>query len=421
MEPTPAEFDLLEANGQVAEHGAGPCSIEVDAEARTAALQITGPAPFRLDFDDVDAVAADGDIAVRISLAGGLVLRLTRLGNRCEQLLRELRTAWRDHAVERLRLGEATPPVIFEAEVTRGGKTSLAELRVHATRLTVLPEQGEPFAQPLGALGQVAFDEASYSVDFTASEGAWRAGKLGKQTDPFLRLVEERRGALHTRGQKALAQLLPSYDSLTLRRIGALLPDGAVASAGALDAIKPGTFAALAHAAAATNALEKSLAELQQRAKQGEAAVCIAESRSPSDVAEEPPPAEPDAGEEQGEPGPPPNPALEGRTIGLVFPLADGKVLAVEVGGHAGKATYLFRATNNLTARQLLADWGQLDFKREPLYLAEDKLCAGPHGSWRMALRRSEPLKRLRAAFLGRVAHGSAWSKNLDKQLEKAG
>lgn len=418
MEPCPGEFDLVESTGSVAEHGAGPIAIEVDKEARTAALQIAGPAPFRLDFDDMDAVSAEGDLGITLALAGGLKLRLSKLGTRRDALLRELRAAWREHAVDRLRLGEATSPVRFDADVTRGGQTSPAEVRVYSTRITVLPERGEPFAQTLGSVTGVVFDDASYAVNFTAPDGDWSAGKLGKQTQPFQRLIEERRGALHTRGGKALAQLLPGYDSLTLRRIGALLPDAAVASASALDAIKPGTFGALAKAAAATPALQKSLAELQKRAASGESAVCIAESRSPSDTEAEEPEPQPE-GDEPAE-AIPPNPALEGRTIGLVFPLAGGKVLAVEVGGHAGKATYLFRA-NGTTPKQLLADWAQLDFKREPIYLAEDKLCSGPHGSWRMALRRSEPLQRLRAAYLGRLAHGANWSANLDKQLQKAG
>jgi hypothetical protein len=416
MEPVAGEFELLEPGGAQAERGAGPMQVEVDAEKRTAALQIDGPAPFRLDLDDVDGVLEDGPLAIRLALAGGLALELTKLGRQRDALLRELRGAWRTHAVDRLRLGEAEAPQRFEAEVTRAGATSPAEVRVFGTRLAVVTDAGAAFAQPLGSLTAVKFDEGAYAVELTAAEGAWRIAKLGKQTQPFLRLLEDRRAALHRRAGTALQLLLPSLDSLTLRRLGALLPDGGVATAAALDAIKPGTFAALARVAAVTPALKKSIGALQKSAAPG-AAVCIAELREPEEDAE--PDVELEAASEEEAPAPP-NPGLEKRAVGLIFPLAGGRALAVEVGGHAGKATYVFRGGAE-QAGALLADWAQLDWKREPIYLGEDKLCAGPHGSWRMALRRSEPLKRLRAAYLGRVKHDGTWQANLDKLAAKAG
>ena len=91
----------------------------------------------------------------------------------------------------------------------------------------------------------------------------------------------------------------------------------------------------------------------------------------------------------------------------LLVPVGDVTILEILAGVSA--ATYLFRADAELVNRDLQL----LHFRRAPLALTEEQATLTPTNPHRLALRKLEPLRRLRAATVARVIHNDAWAANL--------
>ena len=92
-----------------------------------------------------------------------------------------------------------------------------------------------------------------------------------------------------------------------------------------------------------------------------------------------------------------------------------GRVVLELLSGPSA-ATYVFRGTRE----EIGADLAALHFRRRGLALTRAEE-AGPEGRpYRLALRRLEPLKRLRAATLARLVHDGRWPESLAKALDAA-
>jgi hypothetical protein len=343
-QPFAAAFELLDPSGAPIERGSASLVLDVAPDQRRWALDLSGPAPLRIDLADVDGIWADDDWTVRLHLADGDLV-LSRLGPRRDELLRELRAAWRDLAADRLLLDEGAGGERFAGAFERGSLGGDAELRVYLTRLAILPEGGLPFAQGLGDVRDVRFDPQRYGIDLHLADGSvLKLGKLGRQSEAMRRLLEERLTALRQRAAATLGALLPHLSSMALRRILALLPDGVPATAAALDAVAPDTFARLLRAAAGTEALAASFAHLAALAG-ADAVIGLKETHARLDAA----PAVPDEDERDDGEAPEAEPdeaaaaALEGRAVYCIFPVPAKNALVVETGPRSGRATYVFR------------------------------------------------------------------------------
>ena len=58
-----------------------------------------------------------------------------------------------------------------------------------------------------------------------------------------------------------------------------------------------------------------------------------------------------------------------------------------------------------------------MHFRRAPLALTGEQAVPAPGNPHRLALRRLEPLKRLRAGMRARLIHGEGWSAALEGAL----
>ena len=95
----------------------------------------------------------------------------------------------------------------------------------------------------------------------------------------------------------------------------------------------------------------------------------------------------------------------------LLVPVGPLALLEILAGPSA--ATYVFGGDIEAVNRDLQA----LHFRRGPLALSEKEAALTPANPYRLALRRLEPLKRLRAVTRARVIHNGAWSEGLSKAL----
>jgi hypothetical protein len=61
-----------------------------------------------------------------------------------------------------------------------------------------------------------------------------------------------------------------------------------------------------------------------------------------------------------------------------------------------------------------------LNFRREPIYLADDQIATGRYARYRAAVRKLDYLQWTRAAFLGRAIHNATWEQQLLDLAAKA-
>ncbi len=110
-----------------------------------------------------------------------------------------------------------------------------------------------------------------------------------------------------------------------------------------------------------------------------------------------------------------------------------GNVVAMEASGDGGgKATYFFRIMDRNEYRQKrdkseLADITsefliklnrcmlEINFRREPIYLTDEKINQPSYSRYRESIRQIPYLQTLRKHFIGRVIHGSSeqWEKDV--------
>jgi hypothetical protein len=82
-----------------------------------------------------------------------------------------------------------------------------------------------------------------------------------------------------------------------------------------------------------------------------------------------------------------------------------GKLVVLEVLAGPSAATYVFEGAVEDVNRDLQL----LHFRRGPLALNETQAAITPDNPYRLALRKLEPLKRLRAATRARIIHNDGW------------
>jgi hypothetical protein len=103
---------------------------------------------------------------------------------------------------------------------------------------------------------------------------------------------------------------------------------------------------------------------------------------------------------------------LPENTAAFLLATIAGKVVLELLSGPSA-ATYVFRGETAAVARDLAS----LHFRRRALALT-DAETRGPAGRpYRLALRRLEPLRRLRAATTARVVHDERWADALASAL----
>ena len=130
---------------------------------------------------------------------------------------------------------------------------------------------------------------------------------------------------------------------------------------------------------------------------------------------------------------------LTGEYIWFLIPIYSpdpgmpGNVVAMEASGDGGgKATYFFRIMDRNEYRQKrdkseLADITsefliklnrcmlEINFRREPIYLTDEKINQPSYSRYRESIRQIPYLQTLRKHFIGRVIHGSSeqWEKDV--------
>jgi len=353
----------------VSEEGAVSSEGDGDGEVSDEALAF---GPLSAEFLDVDSLRVRERV-IELGLFPSGRLELSMLARRHDSFLAALGEA-RDRARLAGMLAHGIgSPTIFEGALREPAPLRPARLFVYATHLAVVPEGGDPFQVPYGALSGVSFDEDAYGAVLTSERERVVVGQLARQTDAFRRELSEAREAQGRR----LSQLGGS--PLFADGVGVPLPK--IDSERLLDGWSAPEREE--HVRAVLAAADKPRARLGLvELLDPDAEALAAKASLPGNVA-----------------------------AFLLAPCGNRVVLELLCGPSA--ATYVFEGE----LEQLNADLQALHFRRRALSLS-DKEAQGDAGRpYRLALRRLEPLRRLRAATRARVVHNEGWAEAFRKAV----
>lgn len=324
-------------------------------------------------FVDVDALcAADYRIELDLWPAGRLVL--TELGRRFDSFTRALRQARNQARVAGLLAHAPALPGVFEGALLSPAPADPVELQVYSTHITIVPANADPWQIPLGVLLDVAVSDDPPSVVLVTGDGRIAIGQLARSRDAFHASISAQRNAQ--------AQLLARYTNRSGFADGLGIPRDRISG-----------FDALLERCCCADRIDGARKILASESG-GQSRLGFVQL------------LDPDAESLQAKS------ALPGNWASfLLVPAGNRVVLEILAGPSA--ATYVFEGDIDAVNRDLQL----LHFRRAGLALSAAQAEITPDNPHRLALRRLEPLKRLRAAIRGRLVHGADWSAALAKAL----
>jgi hypothetical protein len=448
----------------------GPCALSFDKDT----LQlVSGGAPvLACDLGDID-VFAPGDCILDLTFFTGQQLRLQQFGKAFDNLVHDLLEAYRARLVKCLLLDDLEEVSRFTGTVEyRSPVRSFSgpsEIRLYQSNLAVLPLNATGFQWRLVDIDALQFDADAYATVLRSRDEMVKVTKLAKRTDEFRQRVEAAIQQVGERSAKVLHELFPFVAPDRFAEIAGAMKEGHPVSLGRLKTIDTRTCKAVV-----SNVIDaklrpyfEALAKLageggtfagfkiirpEDAPESGEGAEDEGETdgsrrgtarRTPTegrDDAEEPAAdTAADSGDEtggedaeaqdQGEE----QPVLHWFFFRITPPAAKEPVLAWEATSRSGRATYVFResalvaggasGSPDAAADRLARGLAFVNFRREPIYLADDALQLQPKfRRYAIASRRLPELADLRRAFAGRAIHTSldAWQKQMDSLLKPA-
>jgi len=350
-----AAFEVLDATGDVRRSG------EAEALIGNDALSV---GPVTVSWLDADRLtAADYRLELHLWPEGRLVLR--QLGRRFDTFTHELRRVRNQARIAGMLAHGITMPEVYEGAVF-APEARAAELQVYDTHVTLVPDNDDPWQVPLGAVTSVREEPEPPAITLVTSAGLTTLGRLGRQRDACRAAIVERRDAQ----RQLLGELAgePGFSD------GWGLPPTEVHDfTGILE-----RFAAPERVSGARTLLAAATAD----PRIGFVQLLDPDREGLQSAARLP----------------------ENWAVFLLVPVGAGTVLEMVAGPSA--ATYVFRGEIDGVNRDLQL----LHFRRAPLALSEEQAAISVDNPHRLALRKLEPLKRLRSAIVARIVHTERWA-----------
>lgn len=233
-----AYYRLLTPSGDVTEEG------RADAKVTGGTFMLTPDAGemLRVPFGQIASVAEAEQFTLRVALAQGTVVELSRLGVMRTQLLAELKDAHADAAAKAVAtVGEADT---FSG--LAGGER--VEIRVYDDALLVIGP-GSPLRVSFAFVKAVSEHNYVITVEVTGSDPVVLT-RLGNRTGEFTNALSGRIGDARGRTSAFLGALLPGLDPMALRQAAGLLRDGVAVPVSTINGIHPDLAGTLIEVAA---------------------------------------------------------------------------------------------------------------------------------------------------------------------------
>jgi hypothetical protein len=295
---------------------------------------------------------------------------LTELGRRFGTFAQALREARNQARVAGLLAHAPLPPEVFEGALLSASGAESVELLLYPTHLTFVPPDSDPWQAPLGVMSDVTVGEDPASVTLTTGSERVVIGRLARRRDAF--------HATLTAMRDAQAQTLARYTNRGGFADGEGVPRGQV----------PGFDTLLERCCSAERV--DGARRLLASASGDEPRLGFVQL------------LDPDADSLEAA-----SPLPANWASFLLVPTGGRVVLELLAGPRA--ATYVFEGAADTVNRDLQ----RLHFRRAALSLTAAQAEITPDNPHRLALRRLEPLQRLRAATRARIIHGENWNEAL--------
>lgn len=330
----------------------------------TVGPQVLDAAGRTIAYVDMDTVTVDG-YTIDLGVHPSGTVRISALGPRTDAFLNDLDAARSRARRAALLQWTGTPELATFTQAPAGPADVPVGIHLFDDGLTVEPRNGTPDLVPYALVDGIDRDGYAVTIRRRGLDPV-TVRRLGPRTDEFLAAVDRGRSAQ----RQAMAD---AYGQLDDRLLGFVAPNG-----WAVTADEAGMFAGALADAFATGDRAEEMTTL--------------------------------AGLATGPAGP--GPRGGGMRYGLAlqpdgpmpFALAMGaRRIAVESAEpDQARATYVFDTTDADALNRALI---MISFRREALYLAQDKL-----GRWSLAVRTLPVVRWARSVYSARVVHDEGWS-----------
>ncbi len=356
---------------------------------------------------DISSIEA-ADYSIVLDLSPGEKLVLYHLGYRYDDFCRVLKKACSELSINDYLMKESmikedvrSSYINYNAAGERIEEGN-CRIRLYETAAVIIRENGAVTRLIYSFINGIRQEDYRLDIEMETGE-KWRFEKLGREFSPLLKSLSDALSALSLNTQQHLRQLLPDVSLSVIRKAAELLKDGRAAQRADLENIHPSLWIELEKRLEIAGIKDEYdyLVPLSDEKR-----VCI--------------------GFKRGLMG-----DLTGEYIWFLIPVYSrdeslpGNVVAMEASGDGGgKATYFFRIMDRDKYRQasdreeLAAKAGEfmlqlnrcmleINFRREPVYLADEKLSQPAYSKYKESIKQMPDLKILREHFLGRVFHRS--------------
>lgn len=397
-------YILLDETGGKVE--SGECKGIVDEECLTLSPKFGGILPFHLR--DIVEIETE-NYRIMLPMESREKLILFNLGYDFEDFLRVLTRMRNEVMVKDLLMNEAVRKKDVETEFTYYDENRVekirgtGEIRLYETGLVMMPRKGEMFRIPYSSILRVS--EEDYEVRFNTELGEQLTlRKMGSEYEPFVKTLSNTLRDLQDKAVSSIKAMFPTIDAVSLRRVANLMKEGKAVKKTDIESINPKTWREMEEKIASAG-LNESYVFLKELTRQEKIAI----------------------GFKRGLMG-----DLTGEYVWFLIPIYDskekkyGNAVAMEAAGEGGggKATYFFRIMSrkdypsctsleeldkeaDRVIRKINQCMIDINFRREPIYLPDEKLDEDAYIKYRVAVRKIPSLKLLRSLYIGRVSHFS--------------
>jgi hypothetical protein len=400
----PSSYVLSDERSQ--QLASGECKACLDKES-LAILSEQGETLFLSYRDILDIVS--GDYKIYFSLCSEEKLTLFELGYHYEDFLKMLHRFRNELLLKDFLMHEALKKPGVEAEFISLNEKSeetgrgTCEVRLYQTALVLIPEKSEFKRVLYSDIQEIRKEDYALSVA-TEFKEKFIFSKMGNQLDSFVKTLSAAVNELSLKAQSILKEIAPELDPSLIRRAARLMKEGWSARRSDLEAISPEIWKHLEAKLKSFDLKEEYdfLKSLGRKEK-----ICIGVKRSLGGT-------EPEDYIWFFIPICSPNPAEPGNAVAMEATSEEDE----------GRATYFFKILGrkdypnfkkiedlDLEADNFLERLNRclvnINFRREPVYLSEEKLEDPNFSKYKFSIQKIPGLRELREAFIGRVVHSS--------------
>jgi len=365
----------------------------------------TGSSTFAAYTESARITAANYQVS--LTTTSGAVIALSQLGTNYDHFVQRLTESWGDSMAKTLLMVE--PKMYYETPCYWSSQQTSVQCRarIYETALVILPYDGIPVRLPFSSILTVGLQ--SYKVRITTTErGIFELSRLGDATEFFIEKLREAMKNVEAASLETIRTMVPSASYDELQKLSRLMMEGRAALRTDVEAVSRDLWAKL-EKCVGFSPLAETYRYLSGLAVNSLEAVGLRKSK-------------------------------DAVYVWFMLPLmgtvgSGGNVVALEVTSEGGHATYLFRVMSRSAfptatsdqfveeAAPMIRDLNEAiittGFRREPIYLSEDRLNTPEYSKYLYASKHLESLRLLRERFVGRIIHNTfdQWKADLTEAL----